>query len=311
MIARYDFLWLFDCADGNPNGDPDTDAPRVDPETLHGLVSDVCLKRKVREYVAVARGGEPPYALFIQHGSNLNETIALAHSQTEGGLTGEEATGDKVASARRFLCQNFYDVRTFGAVMTTGANAGKVSGPVQITVARSLDPVLPMEMTITRGAVASKAGGASTLEEFARWREAQPPRAMRTMGRKSLIPYGLFAARGFVSAFRAEKTGFDASDLELLWEALLGAFEHDRSAARGTMATRGLYVFEHVGKSRNKEARGREARLGCAPAHRLVELGEVVSVGLKDEAKPPRAFSDYVVRVRDERVPEGVKLHQM
>ena len=206
------------------------------------------------------------------------------------------------------MCENFYDVRTFGALMTTGANAGQVRGPVQLTVACSLSPVFPLELPISRCAVADKAKGASSLEQFAAWREKQDPRGMRTLGRKAIIPYGLFAAKGFISAHLAEQTGFESEDLALLWQSILWAFEHDRTASRGLMSTRGLYVFEHVGTSRNPAARRRESVLGCAPAHQLVELGSVVEVSLHDPNKPPRAFADYRVEIHEDRLPPGIKL---
>jgi CRISPR-associated protein Csd2 len=233
----------------------------------------------------------------------------MAHDRTPGGLSTEEAGSDKVRAARQFMCESFYDVRAFGAVMTTGANAGQVNGPVQITFARSLDPVFPLDFTIARVAVADKAGGADTLEQFAAWRQSQSPNRMRTLGRKSLIPYGLFAAKGFISGHLAAQTGFDRKDLALLWEAIGRAFEHNRSASHGLMSTRGLYVFEHTGTSRNRQARQRESILGCAPAHQLVELGAIVEATVKDPSNPPRAFSDYRVEVHESRLPTGVKLH--
>ena len=182
---RYEFLFLFECENGNPNGDPDaSNSPRIDPQDMHGLVSDVALKRRLRNYVQIARGNKSPYAIFIEHGTNLNRPIAVAHEQTAGGLAGDKKAGkQKVDLARQWMCDNFYDVRAFGAVMSTGANAGQVRGPVQIPFARSVDPILPLDLSITRMAVADGAGGAKTSADFLKWEQAQPEDELRTMGR--------------------------------------------------------------------------------------------------------------------------------
>ncbi len=309
---RYEFLLLFDVKDGNPNGDPDSgNAPRVDPEDGHGLVSDVALKRRIRNYIQTAFDGQAGYAIFVQHGTNLNRPIFQAHQET-GGFSGSK-TKDRVEQARKWMCRNFYDVRTFGAVMSTGANAGQVRGPVQITFARSLDPIFPAEFSITRGAVAEDVKNARTLEDYLRWEAEQPEDKLRTMGRKSQIPYGLYVAKGFISAHLAEQTGFSEDDLKALLEALCNMFEHDRSASKGHMATRRLYVFKHVGNGHpnNAEQNRRQAMLGCAPAHRLLELGQVVEVRRKDESRPPRAFSDYEVRAEASRLPKGVLMLEL
>lgn len=315
LSNRYEFLFLFDCENGNPNGDPDADnAPRVDPEDLHGLVSDVAIKRRLRNYVQMAYGNESPNAIFVQHGTNLNRHIAGAHAATPGGLSAGaagDAPGDKVEMARRWMCENFYDVRAFGAVMTTGANAGQVRGPVQIAFARSVDPVLPLDLSITRGAATDKAGGASSVEEFLAWEARQPARKLQTMGRKALIPYGLYVGKGYLSAHLAQRTGFTDGDLQVLWEALLGMYEHDRSASKGVMAVRGLYVFKHVGTDSDPGQRARQAVLGCAPAHRLLDLGRVVEIERRDPDRPARSFGDYQVRVRRDRLPPGVELTEM
>lgn len=310
LTSRYDFLLLFDCQYGNPNGDPDADdAPRMDPEDMHGLVSDVALKRRVRNYVRAAYGNQSPYAIFVEHSTNLNRPIALSHEETSGGLqAGKEAGKSKVELARAWMCQTFYDVRTFGAVMTTGANAGQVRGPVQMTMARSVDPISPMDLAITRVAVAEKAGRAVTSEDLAVWEEQQPASKLRTMGRKTMIPYGLYRAHGFISPGHAEGTGFSQADLEIFWQALLGMFEHDRSASKGFMATRGLFVFQHVGTDSDSAQRARQARLGCAPAHKLLEPGTIVDTERREPTRPPRRFSDYQVTVHQDRVPPGVNL---
>lgn len=302
IANRYEFLLLFDCENGNPNGDPDSgNAPRVDPEDGHGLVSDVAIKRRLRNYVQAA--GEN---IFVQHGTNLNRPIFQAHVQT--GSDGSAKTKDRVDAARQWMCRNFYDVRTFGAVMSTGANAGQVRGPVQITFARSLDPIFPAEFSITRGAVAEDVKNARTLADYEKWEAEQPEDKLRTMARKSQIPYGLFVAKGFVSAHLAEGTGFSDADLKLLCEALLNMYDHDRSASKGLMASRRLILFKHVGTDSDAEQRKRQARLGCAPAHRLLDLGQVVSVQRKDPSKPARAFSDYTVTVDASKLPTGVQV---
>lgn len=293
---RYDFMILFDVKDGNPNGDPDAgNLPRVDAETGHGLITDVCLKRKVRNYVGLKHNEKPPFGIFIKEKAILNNTIEQAYLSLNIDLQKEPADaadgkkrnksgqgqGGEVERARQFLCQNFYDIRTFGAVMTTGANAGQVRGPVQFTFARSVDPVVSLEHSITRMAVttkeeAEKQGGDN-----------------RTMGRKFTVPYGLYRAHGFVSAPLANQTGFSEDDLQLLWEALVNMFEHDRSAARGLMGTRKLVIFEH------------ESKMGNAPVQGLFDR---ITVKRRDETKPARDFGDYVVTINKEQMPQGVTL---
>ncbi|GMA15574.1 type I-C CRISPR-associated protein Cas7/Csd2 (plasmid) [Deinococcus metallilatus] len=297
---RYEFLLLFDVENGNPNGDPDSgNAPRVDPEDGHGLVSDVAIKRRIRNYVQAA--GEN---IFIQHGTNLNREIFRARTET-GGSGRSKAEVDK---ARAWMCQQFYDVRTFGAVMSTGANAGQVRGPVQVTFARSVNPVFGLEASITRGAVAEDVKNAKTVQDFLDWEAKQDEDKLRTMGRKSFVPYGLFAAKGFVSAHLAEGTGFSEADLKLLLEALLNMYDHDRSASKGLMSSRRLFVFRHVGTDSDTAQRSRQAKLGCAPAHKLLDLNEIVTVKLKDEGKPARRFRDYDVHVDRTKLPAGVEL---
>jgi CRISPR-associated protein Csd2 len=311
LSNRYEFLFLFDCENGNPNGDPDAgNSPRIDPEDLHGLVSDVALKRRIRNYVQLARGNEMPNAIFVEHATNLNRPIARAHEDTAGGLSSKADKGagkDKVRLARDWMCQHFYDVRTFGAVMSTGANAGQVRGPVQLAFARSVDPVLPMEVAITRMAVADKGG--HTSAEIAKWEAEQPEHQLRTMGRKAILPYGLYVAKGFVSAHLAEHTRFSEADLALLWEALLGMYDHDRSASKGFMSSRKLLVFKHVGTDQDPAQRARQAKLGCAPAHKLLDLGSIVQV--EQLHAPTRKFADYAVTIRRDRLPAGVELIEM
>jgi CRISPR-associated protein Csd2 len=286
---RYDFVLLFDVVNGNPNGDPDAgNAPRVDPETGHGLVSDVCLKRKIRNFVSLAKTdgvtGQPEsgYDIYVKERAILNQQHQRAYDALTlkpGGKAAEQAS--KVERARQWMCQSFFDIRMFGAVMSTEVNAGQVRGPVQLTFGRSIDPIVSLEQAITRMAVTTE-------------REAESQAGgNRTMGRKELVPYGLYVAHGFVNPFLAAQTGFSTDDLELFWNALGGMFELDRSAARGEMATRKLVVFEH------------EAPLGNAPAHRLFERVKVVR---KDGSKPPRAFSDYEVSVDVGDLPGGVRV---
>lgn len=306
---RYEFLCLFDCENGNPNGDPDAgNAPRIDPQDMHGLVSDVAIKRRIRNYVQIARGNKMPNAIFVEHGTNLNRPIVRAHEETDGGFdsSGKGASKSKVEKARDWMCQKFYDIRTFGAVMSTGANAGQVRGPVQVAFARSVDPILPLDISITRMAVTENVKGAKSSEDFMKWESEQPEDSLRTMGRKALIPYGLYLAKGFISAHLAEETGFNEDDLDLLWQALLGMYEHDRSASKGLMSVREpLFVFKHVGTDTNGEQRAQQAKLGCAPAHKLFELVEVKK---KEGVDAPRSFADYVVMFQKDKVPAGVEV---
>jgi CRISPR-associated protein Csd2 len=282
---RYDFIFLFDVQDGNPNGDPDAgNLPRVDPETGEGLVTDVCLKRKLRNYVGLKHEEQPPYEIYVKEKAVLNQQHERAYEALGIDLKeakGKRKGGDRSNEARDWMCQNFFDVRTFGAVMSTGVNAGQVRGPVQITFARSVGPVISLEHSITRMAVATE-------------KEAEQQQGdNRTMGRKNTIPYGLYRAHGFISAPLSKQTGFSEDDLELLWEALGMMFEHDRSAARGLMSSRGLYAFRH------------ENALGRAPAHTLFDC---VRVERNGNGGPARDFSDFTVTVDEGCVPDGVDL---
>jgi CRISPR-associated protein Csd2 len=311
---RYEFLYLFDCENGNPNGDPDAgNNPRIDPEDMHGLVSDVAIKRRVRNYIQAAFGNTAPNAIFVEHSSNLNKPITAAHEATAGAPAGG-GNRTQVGKARDWMCQQFFDVRTFGAVMSTGPNAGQVRGPVQVAFSRSVDPILPMDVSITRMAVAEKVSGAKSVADYEKWENDQEEDKLRTMGRKSLIPYGLYVAKGFVSAHLSQCTGFSDDDLTHLWEALAGMWDHDRSASKGMMACRGLYVFKHVGTDSNAEQRKRQAMLGCAPAQALLDLGRIIDVrrnelALKaDKISSPRTFAHYAVTTNMANLPEGVEL---
>jgi CRISPR-associated protein Csd2 len=279
---RYDFVFLFDVQDGNPNGDPDAgNLPRVDPETGEGLVTDVCLKRKVRNYVGLKHEEQPPYEIYVKEKAVLNR--AHERSYQAAGIKPEPKklpkNAQKAQEITDFMCRNFYDIRTFGAVMSTEVNAGQVRGPVQFTFARSVGPVISLEHSITRTSVTNE----KDLEKE------------RTMGRKNTIPYGLYRAHGFVSVPLARQTGFSEDDLNLLWEALEMMFEHDRSAAHGLMSARGLYVFRHDGK------------LGSAPAHRLFDT---VLVERNGNGGPARQFSDFSVTVSEAGIPGSVKLER-
>jgi CRISPR-associated protein Csd2 len=287
---RYDFVLLFDVQDGNPNGDPDAgNLPRVDAETGNGLVTDVCLKRKVRNFVGLEKGEEPPFEIYVKEKAVLNRQHRRAYEAIGkvALLDGDDKKrkgGDAVGEARTWMCKNFFDVRAFGAVMSTGVNCGQVRGPIQLTFARSVTPVVSSEHSITRMAVATD-------------KEAEDQQGdNRTMGRKFTVPYGLYRCHGFISAHLADQTGFSAEDLGLFWRALLNMFEHDRSAARGLMSTRGLFVFEH------------DSKLGNAPAHALFERVEVRQNAL---GAPPRSFSDFEVRVERAGLPQGVQLHEL
>lgn len=283
MNHRYDFVYLFDCKDGNPNGDPDAaNAPRIDPQDMHGLVSDVCLKRKVRNFVLLAKEGALGYGIFVQQGCVLNDRIAETHKSlghdVDPKSDKKKASRAQVSAARTEMCKRFFDVRTFGAVMSTGANAGQVRGPVQISFSRSLNPILPLDLSITRMAVTEA-------------KEADSPN--QTMGRKNLIPYGLYRCHGFISAHLARETGFSDDDLELFWQALAQMFDHDRSASRGTMAPQKLIVFKH------------QNALGNAPAHKLFER---VSVTRKAGVDVARSFADYTVQVDKTGLASGVEV---
>ena len=288
VTHRYDFSLLFDVADGNPNGDPDAgNLPRTDAGTGLGLVTDVCLKRKIRNYVQLAKADTPSYEIYVKEKAVLNQQHDRAYVAIGAGelLAGEDKKkrkgGDKVGEARQWMCQNFFDVRTFGAVMSTGTNCGQVRGPVQLTFGRSISPIVVQEHSITRMAV--------TTEKEAEAQEGEN----RTMGRKFTVPYGLYQVHGFISAHLANQTGFSEEDLTLLWEALVNMFEHDRSAARGEMTMRGLYVFQH------------ESPLGNAPAHSLFKRIKPV---LKEGVLVPRQFENYRLELDPSPLPAGVSL---
>ncbi|ACM01820.1 type I-C CRISPR-associated protein Cas7/Csd2 [Cereibacter sphaeroides] len=287
LTNRYEFVFLFDIRNGNPNGDPDNgNMPRIDTDTEHGLVTDVALKRKIRNYVDLKHGGEPPHAIYMREKAILNAThgeayAALGLKPESKKLPKDEA---KAREITRWMCRNFYDIRTFGAVMTTDVNAGQVRGPVQLSFSETVDPILPQEVTITRSSVTNEKDAAKE----------------RTMGRKYIVPYGLYRCHGFVSASLAgdatKGTGFSEEDLALLFEALTNMFEHDRSAARMEMNAQRLIVFRH------------DSALGNAPAQALFKR---VAVARRDDVKVPRRFEDYDVTVDTENLPTGVEIREL
>jgi CRISPR-associated protein Csd2 len=281
---RYEFVLLYDVENGNPNGDPDAgNMPRIDPETGYGIVTDVCIKRKVRNYVELKKNNSTGYRIYVKEGTPLNQNHQEAYVAV-GLKPDEKAKPEKVNVARQWVCANFFDVRTFGAVMTTGDNCGQVRGPIQINFSRSIDPITQQEITITRQTV-------TKIEDADK---------ERTMGRKHIVPYGLYRAEGYVSAKLANDetkgTGFSEEDLELFWEALLNMFENDHSSSHGKMTTRKLIVFKH------------DSELGNAPAHKLFELVKVEKIA---SANPPRSFTDYTIQIEKENVPVGVTLLEM
>ena len=308
LTQRHDFVLFFDVKNGNPNGDPDAgNLPRLDPETNLGLVSDVSLKRKIRNYVELAHGGESGRAIYVQEGSILNEK----HREAYKAIRPDEKTDaaklnpksdDEAEKLRRWMCANFFDVRTFGAVMSTGINCGQVRGPIQMTFAQSAEPIVPQEISITRMAATTPAEK-KQREDGETDSEARSDN--RTMGRKHIVPYALYRAHGFVSAKFAERTGFSQEDLDLFFEAVGSMFEHDRSAARGEMAVRKLIVFRH------------QSALGNAPAHQLFDRvtvsrrieGEPRPIDQRlDNYPPARAFADYDIAIDRDGLPDGVDI---
>jgi len=282
---RYEFVYLFDVENGNPNGDPDAgNMPRIDPETSYGLVTDVCLKRKIRNFVEIVEGNQSPYMIYIKEKSVLSTTRKAAYEAVKEG--GEDAK-NMIELGRKWMCKNFFDVRTFGAVMSTKENnCGQVRGPVQFNFARSIESIVPMEVTITRMAVETE-GEAKKVEQTG---------AVQTMGRKHIVPYALYRMEGYISAHLAAQTGFSEKDRELLWGSLANMCDHDHSAARGKMNARKLIVFKH------------DSMLGNAPAHKLFDLVTVKRA--TDIVTPARAFSDYSVEIERSNVPQGVTLEE-
>jgi CRISPR-associated protein Csd2 len=293
ITRRHDFVLLFDVMDGNPNGDPDAgNLPRVDPETMQGLVTDVSIKRKVRDWIDVARGDEGRYKIYVQSGGPaLNALHQRAYTDLKLKSTGAKQARDDVQKARAWMCENFYDIRVFGAVMTTGVNCGQVRGPVQLTFARSLDPVVPLDLSITRVAVTREEDAEVVVSD-----DGETAGKQTEMGRKALVPYGLYRSHGFFNPHFARQTGVDAEDLDLFWQALQQMWDLDRSSSRGMMACRGLYVFSH------------ESPLGNAPAHTLFDA---IAVRRREGVEAPRSFADYEVEVNEAALPKEVTLTRL
>ncbi|HHV05636.1 MAG TPA: type I-C CRISPR-associated protein Cas7/Csd2 [Anaerolineaceae bacterium] len=283
LSNRYEFVLFYDVENGNPNGDPDAgNMPRIDPETGYGIVTDVCLKRKIRNYVDIIKSDQPGFQIYVTEGIALNSQHLKAYTETNTPLPkqAKNVPADDLQKVRKWMCDNFYDVRTFGAVMTTGVNCGQVRGPVQLNFSRSLDPIMQQEVTITRVTV--------TRPEDEKTTE---------MGRKHIVPYALYRVEGYISPALANHenkgTGFSEEDLELLWLALENMFEFDRSASRGKMASRKLFIFKH------------DSDLGNAPSHKLFDL---ITHELDQNKVVPRQFSDYTIHVDRDNIPQGVKL---
>lgn len=286
-MNRYDFIYVFDVRDGNPNGDPDAgNLPRIDPETGQGLVTDVCLKRKIRNFVGLTHNEQPPYEIYVKEKAVLNSQHERAYQELELKPAPKKLpkSEEDARNLTLWMCKNFYDIRTFGAVMTTEVNCGQVRGAVQFGMARSVDPIVSQEHAVTRCAVTNQ----KDLEKE------------RTMGRKFTVPYGLYVVHGFVNPHLAAQTSFSEEDLKLLWQSLEQMFEYDRSAARGEMASRKLIAFKH------------ESPLGNAPAHKLFERVAIKRRENSDELKkPPRGFDDYRIEIDDHNLPEGISIDQM
>ena len=301
---RYEFMYYVSCTNANPNGDPDMgNTPRLDPQTMQGFITDVATKRRIRNYIQMAFEGQPGMNIIVQQATNLNRHIAEA--KRAAGVEDCAKEKSAVYAGRKKACDLFYDVHTFGAVMSTGPNAGQVRGPVQITFGKSLDPILPLDISITRMAVADTIKDGK-VEDYLKKEEETPEDKLRTMGRKQLIPFGLYEVRGFISANLAAETGFDDADLKALFEAILNMYEHDHSASKGEMSVVSpLVIFKHVGTDSDEMQRARQAKLGCAPAHKLFEL---VHAKKKADVPVPRSYRDYDVTVDLEHVPAGVEI---
>ena len=304
IANRYEFMYYVACTNANPNGDPDMgNMPRVDPQTMRGYITDGATKRRIRNYIDMAYHDQPGMNIIIQQSTNINRHIAEA--KRAAGVEDCAKAKDAIYAGRRKACEMFYDVRTFGAVMSTGPNAGQVRGPVQIAFARSVDPILPLDVSITRVAVAENIKD-GTVEQYLAAEQAADEDKLRTMGRKQIIPFGLYEVRGFISANLAAETGFDDEDLKALFEAILNMYEHDHSASKGEMAVVSpLIIFRHVGTDTDPQQRARQARLGCAPAHRLFDL---VHVSRREGVTYARSWRDYDAVVQLDKVPAGVQI---
>ena len=302
---RYEFMFFIQCVNGNPNGDPDMgNTPRMDPEDMHGYITDVAIKRRIRNYIQTAFEGQDGMSIIMQNATNINKFIAK--SKETAGVNFAAKDKDSIYAARKEACSMFYDVRTFGAVLSTGPNAGQVRGPVQIAFAKSVDPILPLDISITRMCKTEDVKNASSFEDYEKAEEEADLETLRTMGRKQFIPYGLYEARGFISANLAAETGFDENDLKALFEAILNMYEHDRSASKGEMSVISpLIIFKHIGTDTNETQRSRQAKLGCAPAHKLFEL---VNIARKEDTDLARSYRDYECSIKLSAVPAGIEI---
>jgi len=292
VTRRQDFVLLFDVADGNPNGDPDAgNLPRVDPETMQGLVTDVCIKRKVRNYVDMTKGDQENYKIYVQNkGIALNDLHKRAYDAKNLKSTGSKQKREDIEIVRKWMCDNFYDIRMFGAVMTMDINCGQVRGPVQLTFARSIDPIVPMDVSITRVAI-TKPEDAKIVEG-----ESEGKGKTTEMGRKALLPYGLYKGYGFFTPSFADDTGAGNNDLGIFWDALQNMWDIDHSASRGMMACRGIYIFSH------------DSKMGNAPAQVLLER---VRIARKGGVESTRHFSDYTIEIDDTNLPAGITLTRL
>ncbi len=303
---RYELIYFVSCTNANPNGDPDMgNSPRIDPQTMIGYITDMATKRRIRNYIDTAYSGKPGMNIIVQQSTNINRHIAEA--KKAAGVEVCAKTKEAVYAGRKKACELFYDVRTFGAVMSTGPNAGQVRGPVQFTFGKSLDPILPQDISITRMASADDIKKAdATVEDYIKLEQNTPEDKLRTMGRKQFIPFGLYEVRAFISANLAAETGFDEDDLRCLFEAILNMYEHDHSASKGEMSVVSpLIIFKHVGTDTDEEQRIQQAKLGCAPAHKLFEL---IHVEKKPDVKYPRSYLDYNASAAVSKVPAGVEI---
>lgn len=311
---RYEFMFFIECINGNPNGDPDMgNAPRIDSEDMHGYVTDVAIKRRIRNYVQLAHGDEDGMDIIIQESTNTNRFIAEVKEAV--GIMPDNKSKEGVKKGREAACKRFFDVRTFGGVLSTGPNAGQVRGPVQLTFGRSIDPIYPQDIAITRMSVADNASGTQSAENYKKDEDSKDGDKLRTIGRKQFISYGLYEVRGFISANLAHYetnsknengTGFDERDLNILFESILNMYEHDRSASKGQMSVISpLIIFQHVGTDTNEQQRQKQAVIGCAPAHKLFDL---VDIKRKYDVEVARNYKDYDISIKVNEIPNGVKV---
>lgn len=306
ITSRYEFLYLVECIDSNPNGDPDAgNSPRIDPQSMQGLISDVSVKRRIRNYVSLVKKNTDSYNILIQMSTNINKFIAKAHEMTKGNA--RKGNKEETKAAQKWLCANYYNVRTFGGVLSVGANAGQVRGPVQLTFLRSIEPILALDMTITRMAITETLRKENaTFDDYESDEKKRDEDRMRTIGRKQMIPFGLYEGRGFISANLAEETGFEDEDLSLLFEALANMYDHDRSASKGQMSTvLPIILFKHVGTDSDVQQRLRQSMLGCAPAQKLFEL---VKLSKRPDVILPRSYLDYELTIQVSKLPKGVEI---